>query len=98
MPGECQTHHRRAVWLAPLCSGYSWLRLVDGGEYTLHLNDLIISDAASCNQGRSTQRGIHREVLYAWIENQSKEALISVVFSPSVAKQEEERGEGESQT
>lgn len=46
----------------------------------LHLNDLIISDAASCNQGRGTRRGIHREVLYAWIENRSKEALISFVF------------------
>lgn len=50
----------------------------------LHLNDLIIGDAASCNQGRGTQRGIHREVLYAWMENQSKEALISFVLSPSV--------------
>lgn len=46
----------------------------------LHLNDLIFSDAASCNQGRGTRRGIHREVLYAWIENRSKEALISFVF------------------
>lgn len=64
----------------------------------LHLNDLIISDAASCNQGRGTQRGIHREVLYAWMENQSKEALISFVLSPSVAKQEEARGECEPQT
>lgn len=64
----------------------------------LHLNDLIISDAASCNQGRGTQRGIHREVLYAWMEKQSKEALISFVLSPSVAKQKKERGKCEPQT
>lgn len=37
-------------------------------------------------------------MLYACIENQTKEALISFVLSPSAAKQEEERGECEPQT
>lgn len=91
MPRECQTRRCGGVRLARPCSGSSQLRLVDGGEYMLHLNDVIISDAASCNQGRSTQRGIHREMLYAWMENRSKEALISFVLPPSAAKQEEER-------
>lgn len=45
--------------LVPLCvSGYTRLRLANGGEDRLHLNDVIIGDAASCNQdhGAHTQR------------------------------------------
>lgn len=48
--------------------------------------------------GAGARAGIHREVLYAWMENQGKEALISFVLSPSAAKQEEERREREPQT
>lgn len=63
-----------------MCLGYSQPRLANGGEDKLHLNDVIISDAASCNQGQGTQRDIRREVLYAWIDRQSKEAVLLFVF------------------
>lgn len=73
-----------------VCLGYSQLRLANGGEDRLHLNDMIISDAASCNQGQGAQREIRREVLYAWIDRRSEEALALFVFlSPSVVEQEE---------
>lgn len=63
-----------------MCLGYSQLRLANGGEDRLHLNDVIISDAASCNQDQGTLREIRREVLYAWIDRQSKEAVVLFVF------------------
>lgn len=63
-----------------MCLGYSQLRLANGGEDKLHLNDVIISDAASCNQGQGTQTEIRREVLYAWIDRQSEEAVLLFVF------------------
>lgn len=63
-----------------MCFGYSRLRLANGGEDRLHLNDVIISDAASSNQGQGTQREIRREVLYAWIDRQSVEAVVLFVF------------------
>lgn len=60
--------------------GYSQLRLANGGEDKLHLNDMIISDAASCNQGQGTQREICREVLYAWIDRQSEKQCFYLSF------------------
>lgn len=63
-----------------VCLRYSQLRLANGGEDRLHLNDVIISDAASCNQGQCTQREIRREVLYAWIDRRSEEAVVLFVF------------------
>lgn len=63
-----------------MCSGYSQLRLANGGEDRQHLNDVIISDAASCNQGQGIQREIRREVLYAWIDRRSEEAVALFVF------------------
>lgn len=63
-----------------MCLGYSQLRLANGEEDRLHLNDVIISDAASCNQGQGTERAIRREVLYAWIDSQSEEAVLLFVF------------------
>lgn len=46
--------------------------------------------------GAHRERGIHREVLHAWMENRSREALISFVFiSLSGYKEEEGRGERE---
>lgn len=37
-------------------------RIANGGEDRLHLKDVIISDTASCNQGRGTKRETCREV------------------------------------
>lgn len=53
MPSECKMH---SVAGLTVCLGYSHLRLANGGEDRLHLNDVIISDAASCNQGQGTER------------------------------------------
>lgn len=65
------------------------LRLANGGEDRLHLNDMIISDAASCNQGLGAQREIHREAVYAWIGRQAGpgSAAFICLLSPSVATQ-----------
>lgn len=63
-----------------MCLGYSQLRLANGGKDRLHLNDVIISDAASCDQGQGTQREIRREVLYAWIDRRSEDAVVLFVF------------------
>lgn len=63
-----------------MCSEYTQLRLANGGEDKLHLNDMIISDAASCNQGQGTQKEICREVLYVWIDRQSKKQCFYFSF------------------
>lgn len=59
---------------------YSEFRLANVEEGVLHLNDVIITDNASCNQGQSTLREIHREVLYASIDRRSVEAVVSFDF------------------
>lgn len=69
----------------------------------LHLNDVIISDAASCNQGQGTQREIRREVLYAWIDGRSRRAAVSFVFylpqwQSKKGSTKRDRGESKRQT
>lgn len=72
-------------------------RLANGREDKLHLNDVIISDAASCNQGRGAGSGIRREVLYAWVGRQAEPGCGAFIclLSPSVLREKRKpRGEG----
>lgn len=64
-------------------------RLANGREDKLHLNDVIISDAASCNQGRGAGSGIRREVLHAWVGRQAEPGCGAFIclLSPSVLRE-----------
>lgn len=78
-----------------VCFGDAELRLANGVEDRLHLNDVIISDTASCNQGLSALREFRREVLCASVDRRSVEAVVSFVFfSPPVVTREEKHKEG----
>lgn len=79
-----------------MCLGYSPLRLANGGEDKLHLNDVIISDAASCNQGQGAEREIRREVLYAWIGRRSENAVLFICLLSLPPRLERRRNTKES--
>lgn len=68
-------------------------RLANGREDKLHLNDVIISDAASCNQGRGAGSGIRREVLYAWVGRQAEPGCGAFIclLSPSVLREKKRK-------
>lgn len=68
-------------------------RLANGREDKLHLNDVIISDAASCNQGRGAGSGICREVLYAWVGRQAEPGCGAFIclLSPSVLREKKRK-------
>lgn len=79
-----------------VCLGYSPLRLANGGEDKLHLNDVIISDTASCNQGQGAEREIRREVLYAWIGRRSENAVLFICLLSLPPRLERRRNTKES--
>lgn len=75
-----------------VCLEYSQLRLANGGEDGLHPNDVIISDAAGCNQGRGCTED-ERCFMPGWTGGARKRAGFICLLSPSVVEQEEKHKE-----
>ena len=50
-----------AAWV--LCRGHSLVRLANGAKDRLHLNDVIITDAASCNEEQGSEWDPQRRFL-----------------------------------
>lgn len=74
-----------------VCLDCSQLRLANGREDRLHLNDVIISDAASCNRSPAAER--MRGALFPDGQAEQGSAGFICVLSPRVLEQEDKHKE-----